>query len=151
MTTNEVLTRQVAGILPAKKELEALMKKRKIRLYLGVDPTGGNLHLGHAIALRKLQQFASLGHEAILLVGTGTVLAGDPSQRDTRRAKIAKKEIVVEECTDEDREYLDLDKYDHVVVVKNFVHLKDATLFEYTESRHRLDMFRFVDFARRKH
>ena len=63
----------------------------------------------------------------------------------------AKKEIVVEECTDEDREYLDLKEYDHVVVVKNYVHLKDATLFEYTESRHRLDMFRFVDFARRKH
>ncbi|WRP06348.1 trehalose operon repressor [Rossellomorea aquimaris] len=63
----------------------------------------------------------------------------------------AKKEIVVEACTDEDREYLDLGSYDHVVVVKNFVHLKDATLFEYTESRHRLDMFRFVDFARRKH
>ncbi|WP_175990086.1 trehalose operon repressor [Bacillus sp. Marseille-Q1617] len=63
----------------------------------------------------------------------------------------AKKEIVVEECTDEDRRYLDLDGYDHVVVVKNYVHLKDATLFEYTESRHRLDKFRFVDFARRKH
>ncbi|MCA1065361.1 trehalose operon repressor [Rossellomorea sp. AcN35-11] len=63
----------------------------------------------------------------------------------------AKKEIVVEECTDEDRKYLDLHDYDHVVVVKNYVHLKDATLFEYTESRHRLDMFRFVDFARRKH
>jgi GntR family transcriptional regulator, trehalose operon transcriptional repressor len=63
----------------------------------------------------------------------------------------AKKEIVVEECTDEDRKYLDLDEYDHVVVVKNYVHLKDATLFEYTESRHRLDKFRFVDFARRKH
>jgi GntR family transcriptional regulator, trehalose operon transcriptional repressor len=63
----------------------------------------------------------------------------------------AKKEIVVEECTDEDRRYLDLDEYDHVVVVKNYVHLKDATLFEYTESRHRLDKFRFVDFARRKH
>jgi GntR family transcriptional regulator, trehalose operon transcriptional repressor len=63
----------------------------------------------------------------------------------------AKKEIVVEECSDEDRRYLDLDEYDHVVVVKNYVHLKDATLFEYTESRHRLDKFRFVDFARRKH
>jgi GntR family transcriptional regulator, trehalose operon transcriptional repressor len=63
----------------------------------------------------------------------------------------AKKEIVVEKCTDEDRRYLDLDEYDHVVVVKNYVHLKDATLFEYTESRHRLDKFRFVDFARRKH
>jgi GntR family transcriptional regulator, trehalose operon transcriptional repressor len=63
----------------------------------------------------------------------------------------AKKEIVVEECTDEDRTHLDLDEYDHVVIVKNYVHLKDATLFEYTESRHRLDKFRFVDFARRKH
>jgi GntR family transcriptional regulator, trehalose operon transcriptional repressor len=63
----------------------------------------------------------------------------------------AKKEIVVEPSTEEDRRYLDLDDYDHVVVVKNYVHLKDATLFEYTESRHRLDKFRFVDFARRKH
>ena len=89
----EVLTRQVAEILPDKKKLEAVMKKRKIRLYLGIDPTGGNLHLGHAVALRKLQQFADLGHEATLLVGTGTVLAGDPSQRDTARKPITRKEI----------------------------------------------------------
>lgn len=89
----EVLSRQVEEILPAKKGLEALMKKRKIRLYLGIDPTGGNLHLGHAIALRKLQQFADLGHEATLLVGTGTVLAGDPSQRETARKAITQKEI----------------------------------------------------------
>ena len=89
----EVLTRQVEEILPDKKRLEAVMKKRKIHLYLGIDPTGGSLHLGHAIALRKLQQFADLGHEATLLVGTGTVLAGDPSQRDTARTPITKKEI----------------------------------------------------------
>ena len=89
----EVLTCQVAEVLPDKKRLEAVMKKKKIRLYLGIDPTGGSLHLGHAIALRKLQQFADLGHEAILLVGTGTVLAGDPSQRDTARVAITKKEI----------------------------------------------------------
>ena len=89
----EVLSRQVAEILPTKKGLEAVMRKRKIRLYLGVDPTGHNLHLGHAIALRKLQQFADLGHEATLLVGTGTVLAGDPSQRDTARKAITKKEV----------------------------------------------------------
>jgi len=88
-----VLTQQVAEILPAKKGLLALMKKRKIRLYLGVDPTGGRLHLGHAIALRKLQQFADIGHEAILVVGTGTVFAGDPSQRDTLRGRITKKEV----------------------------------------------------------
>jgi GntR family transcriptional regulator, trehalose operon transcriptional repressor len=63
----------------------------------------------------------------------------------------AKKEIVVEECTEEDREYLDLEGFNHIVVVKNYVYLDDATLFEYTESRHRLDKFQFVDFARRKH
>ena len=89
----EVLSHQVVEILPTRKDLEAVMKKRKIRLYLGIDPTGGDLHLGHSIALRKLQQFADLGHEAILLVGTGTVLAGDPSLRDTARTKITKKEI----------------------------------------------------------
>ena len=93
VTIENLLGRQVEQILPGRKELEELMKKRKIRLYLGVDPTGRNLHLGHTIVLRKLQQFAELGHEAILVVGTGTVLAGDPSQRDAARARITKKEI----------------------------------------------------------
>ena len=89
----EVLTRQVAEILPSKAGLESLMAKKKIRLYLGIDPTGVRLHLGHAIGLRKLQQFADLGHEVILLVGTGTVLAGDPSQRGEARARVTEKEV----------------------------------------------------------
>lgn len=89
----DVLSRQVAEILPNKKGLETLMKKGKIRLYLGIDPTGSQLHLGHTIALRKLQQFADLGHEAMLVIGTGTVLAGDPSQRDSARPRITEKEI----------------------------------------------------------
>jgi GntR family trehalose operon transcriptional repressor len=62
----------------------------------------------------------------------------------------AKKEFVVEKCTEEDYAYLDLKGYDHVVVVRNYVYLEDATLFQYTESRHRLDKFQFVDFARRE-
>ena len=89
----ELLTRNVEEVLPNKNKLADLMKKKKIRLYLGVDPTGANLHLGHTIALRKLQEFADLGQEVILVIGTGTVLAGDPSQRETARARIAKKEI----------------------------------------------------------
>ncbi len=89
----EVLTRGVAEILPSKDRLAKLMKKRKIKLYLGIDPTGSKLHIGHSIALRKLQQFADLGHEAILLFGTGTVLAGDPSQREEARKKIAAEAI----------------------------------------------------------
>ncbi|MEC1589735.1 trehalose operon repressor [Bacillus sonorensis] len=62
----------------------------------------------------------------------------------------AHKEIVVEPCTEMDQKYLDLNGYEQIVVVKNFVFLDDTTLFQYTESRHRLDKFRFVDFARRE-
>ncbi len=67
------------------------------------------------------------------------------------KISFAKKEMFVDKVTDEDRKYLDLNGYDHVVVVKNFVYLDDASLFQFTESRHRLDKFRFVDFARRNH
>lgn len=63
----------------------------------------------------------------------------------------AKKEIIVEEPTAEDHELLDLEGFYNVVVIKNYVYLDDATLFQYTESRHRPDKFRFVDFARREH
>jgi tyrosyl-tRNA synthetase len=89
----ETLSRNVAEILPSRSGLERLMKKKRIRLYLGIDPTGTRLHLGHTITLRKLQEFADLGHEAILVVGTGTVLAGDPSQRGKVREKISLREI----------------------------------------------------------
>ncbi len=61
----------------------------------------------------------------------------------------AKKEISVEKASEEDKRLLDLARDNHVVVVRNYVHLEDTTLFQYTESRHRLDKFQFVDFARR--
>ncbi|WP_072906619.1 trehalose operon repressor [Anaerobranca californiensis] len=62
----------------------------------------------------------------------------------------AKKEITVQRATEEDKGLLDLKNYDMVVVVKSHTYLDDATLFQYTESRHRPDKFRFVDFARRQ-
>ncbi|WP_082232503.1 trehalose operon repressor [Halobacillus massiliensis] len=61
----------------------------------------------------------------------------------------AKKEIVVEPVTDEDKELLDVKEHSQVVVIRGYVYLADATLFQYTESRHRPDKFQFVDFARR--
>lgn len=62
----------------------------------------------------------------------------------------AQKEIIVELATTEDQSLMDLHGDTHVVVVRSDVYLEDTTLFQYTESRHRLDRFRFVDFARRK-
>jgi GntR family trehalose operon transcriptional repressor len=67
------------------------------------------------------------------------------------KISFAKKEISVDEPTEDDRAFLDLNGYEYVVVVKNYVYLEDASLFQYTESRHRLDKFRFIEFARRRH
>ena len=89
----EVLTKGVERILPSKEELKNLMMKRIIRLYLGIDPTSPQLHLGHAIALRKLKDFQDLGHEVILLFGTFTARIGDPSGRDKKRKPLTPSQI----------------------------------------------------------
>ncbi len=89
----EVLTRGVAEVLPSAQTLAELMSKKKIRLYLGIDPTGAFLTLGHAVLLRKMQQFADLGHEVILLIGNGTVRIGDPTGRDTTRPVLTDEQI----------------------------------------------------------
>ncbi|TRM11345.1 trehalose operon repressor [Lentibacillus cibarius] len=61
----------------------------------------------------------------------------------------ARKEIIVEKPTEEDQALLDLEGHSNIVVIKSYVYLDDASLFQYTESRHRPDKFRFTDFARR--
>lgn len=88
-----VLSRGVSEVLPNKSTLAKLMTEKKIRLYLGIDPTGAFLHLGHAVGLRKLQQFAEMGHQVILLVGNGTVKIGDPTGRDESRPMLDEETI----------------------------------------------------------
>ena len=90
---NKVLERGVEQILPKKETLAKLMSEKVITLYLGIDPTGFQLHLGHSVPLRKLQDFAELGHRVILLVGNGTVKIGDPTGRDQSRPMLSDEEI----------------------------------------------------------
>ncbi|KEI92348.1 trehalose operon repressor [Clostridium botulinum] len=66
------------------------------------------------------------------------------------KISFAKKEITVQQATQEDKSYLDFENYSIIVVVKNYIYLDDMSLFQYTESRHRPDRFKFVEFARRK-
>lgn len=65
------------------------------------------------------------------------------------KISFARKEITVVKATAEDKELLDMEDYDLLVNVKSYTYLEDATLFQYTISKHRPDKFRFVDFARR--
>lgn len=89
----ELLTRGVAEILPSSESLWERMQQGPIRLYLGIDPTGSLLTLGHSVLLRKLQHFADAGHEVILLVGNGTVRIGDPTGKDSTRPELTDQEI----------------------------------------------------------
>jgi len=90
---NQALIRGVDQVLPNKEGLQKLMRKKRVRLYFGMDPTSPKLHLGHTLGLKKLQEFADLGHEAFLVIGSGTVLAGDPSLRSAARPLISQQEI----------------------------------------------------------
>lgn len=71
----------------------SIRENRPLRVKFGVDPTRPDLHLGHAVPLRKLRQFQDLGHTAILLIGDFTARIGDPSERDVMRPQLSAEEV----------------------------------------------------------
>lgn len=89
----KVLERGVAEILPDKKSLEALLKKKKITLYQGFDPSSKNLHIGNLVGIRKLAQFQKLGHKVIFLIGDFTGMIGDPTDKTSTRVRLTKKQV----------------------------------------------------------
>src|SRR6188472_2293666 len=66
---------------------------KPLRVKLGIDPTGFDVHLGHTVVLRKLRQFQELGHTAVLIIGTATAAVGDPSGRDASRQGLTPEQI----------------------------------------------------------
>ncbi len=90
----EILTRRVTNIIPNKQALDKLLTSgKKINVYLGVDPTATHIHLGTAVPLRKLQQFADLGHHVTFLIGDFTALIGDTSDKNTERPVLSYEQI----------------------------------------------------------
>ncbi len=73
--------------------LEEFLKREKVTFYLGADPTGDSLHVGHLVAYLVARRLAAYGHKPILLVGGGTGLIGDPSGKNTERPLQKKKDI----------------------------------------------------------
>ena len=91
--TDDLLTRAVSKVIPADLAKAKLASGEKLRIYLGIDPTGTKLHLGHAVPLRKLQAFADSGHHVIFLVGSFTAMIGDPSGRDDERGALTREQV----------------------------------------------------------
>jgi len=92
---DELLTRGVERVYPDKSTLEKiLMSGEKIKLYYGIDPTGGTLHLGHLVQLLKLKKFQDLGHEVVILIGDFTAQIGDPTDKQTTRKPLTHKQVL---------------------------------------------------------
>ena len=83
----------VAGLTPLEAMKKKLDRGTPLNIKLGVDPTSPDLHIGHAVPLRKLRQFQDLGHEVTLIIGDGTAMIGDPSGRDTTRPQLSAEQI----------------------------------------------------------
>ena len=83
----------VAGLTPLEAMKKKLDRGTPLNIKLGVEPTSPDLHIGHAVPLRKLRQFQDLGHEVTLIIGDGTAMIGDPSGRDTTRPQLSAEQI----------------------------------------------------------
>ncbi|MCH7939191.1 MAG: tyrosine--tRNA ligase [Candidatus Marinimicrobia bacterium] len=92
----ELLRRGAEQIIPEDElvaKLERSLKdNRPLKIKLGCDPSRPDLHLGHAVVLRKLRHFQDLGHQAILVVGDFTAMIGDPSGRNKTRPALSIEE-----------------------------------------------------------
>ncbi len=91
--TDKIIEWGVQEVITA-SELKLLLKsERPLNIKLGVDPTSPDLHLGHAVVLRKLKQFQELGHQTFLVIGDFTASIGDPSGRNSARPVLTEAEI----------------------------------------------------------
>lgn len=92
----DLIKRGASEIIPEEdlvKKLEKSLKDGKpLNIKLGCDPTRPDLHLGHSVVLRKLAQFQSLGHQAILIIGDFTGMIGDPTGRNVTRPPLSLEE-----------------------------------------------------------
>lgn len=89
----ELLTRGVTNIVERKHFEASLRGNKKLRIKFGIDPTGPNIHIGHAITYWKLREFQDLGHKIVLIIGDFTAQIGDPSDKESERQPLTSKQI----------------------------------------------------------
>jgi tyrosyl-tRNA synthetase len=152
---HEILASGAAQVLPAdglaERLLAARRENRPLRVKLGIDPSGANLTLGHAVVLRKLRQFQDLGHIAVLVVGGFTGQVGDPSGRTATRVAQSADDVIANAKGYFDQLMRILDP-DRAEVVNNADWLAGMTLGDilgYTRQVTIAQLLERDDFARR--
>lgn len=91
---DEILDRDViVDILPSREEFKQRLLNEKLRFFIGADPTNASLHLSHAKNFMLLEEFRKLGHEVFVLFGDFTACIGDPSDRNSARARLTPEQV----------------------------------------------------------
>ncbi|MBN1494226.1 tyrosine--tRNA ligase [Candidatus Peregrinibacteria bacterium] len=109
---NDLLSRGVVDTVVKNDLMEKLKSGRKLRIKLGIDPSGKDLHIGHMVVIKKLKEFQDMGHQIILLFGNFTGQIGDPTGKIEARAAKSKQELEknAEKYLDQVKIFLDIDK-----------------------------------------
>ncbi|MDK2786740.1 MAG: tyrosyl-tRNA synthetase [Thermotoga sp.] len=105
----KILKRNVVDLVSEEELLDRIRRKGKLRVKLGVDPSRPDLHLGHAVVLRKLREFQDLGHTVVLIIGDFTARIGDPSGRNETRPMLTKEEVLENAKTYQEQAFKILD------------------------------------------
>ena len=88
-----LLTRSVVEVVIESELKQRIQNGESLRIKMGFDPSAPDIHLGHAVGLRKLREFQDLGHMVVLIVGDWTAQIGDPSGRSEIRPMISEEQV----------------------------------------------------------
>lgn len=91
----EQIKRNSVDFVNEEEMFQKLKKNVPLKIKLGVDPSRPDLHLGHAVVLRKLREFQDMGHKVILIIGDFTARIGDPSGKTKTRPMLTKEEVMI--------------------------------------------------------
>ena len=151
------LKKGVAEIIPEEelkqKLANSLQTGKPLRVYLGVDPTAPDIHLGHTVVLRKLKHFQDMGHTAIFMIGDFSAMIGDPTGQSETRPPLSREQVNANAKTYLEQVYKILDREKTEVrynsewlgkmssydVVRLCAHYRLARMLEREDFRSRLD------------
>ena len=151
------LRKGVAEIIPEEelkqKLANSLQTGKPLRVYLGVDPTAPDIHLGHTVVLRKLKHFQDMGHTAIFMIGDFSAMIGDPTGQSETRPPLSREQVDSNAKTYLEQVYKILDREKTEVrynsewlgkmssydVVRLCAHYRLARMLEREDFRSRLD------------
>lgn len=92
------------------KLAKAQKEGRPLKVKLGLDPTAPDIHLGHAVVLRKIKQMQDLGHKAIIIIGDFTAMIGDPTGRSKTRPPLSREQVLENARTYQEQIFKIIDK-----------------------------------------